>query len=878
MKKNRILNILIILMVVLLVGVFFCVQYSDHKNKKLKEEQEIINAEKLFPTDDNAVNVMTYSADSSNNENLVLAHSDFSQSFKRTSFFSGETSVEYRFSKTLFTSENLYLLKFKMNSEKSSVKMTVSFGDEHVFYVTPTLHEYAFPCSSAEINKIKWILELDEFQKVFLYDVEVIKYSKNGLNFTKLEAGTYTVPEIEKYDFAEDGGIGVGKTMDVTGDGQYLYSAGDSRLTISQVTNSETNVISTLDGIGNIRHIKLKDDKTLAVASRENGVLLISIEDKNNPYILSRYDSLEIANDVCFSGDYMFVAGRYFGIEIVDISDLSKPVLINKIVNGEECFRCTVEEEYLFVGCWSSGMVEIYNISNLLKPTLVSSVSVDGRCAGIFVEDSYLYVASGYMGNVNSKDIGDIGYATGNGVAIFDISDIEYPKWCSTIKAEGSLYGNGYDDWTVQVSDGYLYFTNSFGGMYIYNIKDITAPVNIANVRVPLYPSSDNFVDYSKSPNYVFPYDVKEFILSPAMGVFVDNGCVFIANAYTDVYKYDFEHAKLNQKVANEFSYELVPSSVVPKEEYKTYLQDKDVYAIVMYDDSSYVLGTAEGLVLTDKDFSVIDSFATENPVKDLKVSVNNLIVTAEKYNVSTYKIENNRIVLCGSVASEASNANVSALEITGDGKFAIVQSSWTRIEAVNLSDIENPTLVKNVISVNGSEIPFSNVASPGNMYYKNILNGTSDGKVGVGASKNFVLFESKNDKLTVSNSFPNRFAYETNGSAVINEEGDVLNIYNNGYVVYNPSTLTDQDAKALTRYYVPNLRIKGKPSAKNGVLVATNAPNGWIYILDISDVSSPYLMAYYETEKSIGHALIQDDFILIPARHGGIIKINLYY
>ena len=68
----------------------------------------------------------------------------------------------------------------------------------------------------------------------------------------------------------------------------------------------------------------------------------MDISNKEKPTVISHYNTLEIANDVCFASDYMIVAGRYFGVEIVDIKDRSNPQFVSKISNSKECYRVAV--------------------------------------------------------------------------------------------------------------------------------------------------------------------------------------------------------------------------------------------------------------------------------------------------------------------------------------------------------------------------------------------------------------------------------------------------------------------------------------------------------------------------------------------------------
>ena len=101
--------------------------------------------------------------------------------------------------------------------------------------------------------------------------------------------------------------------------------------------------------------------------------------------------------------------------------------------------------------------MKFYDISAINNPKKITTINVDGRCGEAYVEGSFLYIVSGYGDSKNAEKVGDPGYGTGNGVTIYDISNISKPVWCSTIKTEGSLQGVGYDDWSIQISNGYAY-------------------------------------------------------------------------------------------------------------------------------------------------------------------------------------------------------------------------------------------------------------------------------------------------------------------------------------------------------------------------------------------------------------------------------------
>ena len=876
MKFNRILNILIILLIIALVSIFSMEHLKKREFKKLEDLAEQEAAFNRKPSDENAINLLEATQQTSDGEDVFLSYEDFLEGYKRTSHYVGETSVSYRFSKQIISGgSNIYVLKFKMRAEDEAAKMDVNFGVNHTYYLTTQWRDYYVPCTKGQFDSIKLTITTP-FQKIYLSDLEVVTYDTLEVNLRNERNGSYLSDGITVQTFAENSGIGVGKTMDITGDGEYLYSAGEETLKILRITQEGVQPISEVKDIGNIRHVELRNDKHLALASRETGVYVVNIEDKSNPFIESYYDSLEIANDVCFVDNYMIVAGRYFGIEIVDITDISKPEYITRIVNDKECFRCTVNGNYLYVSCWSTGDVEIYDITKINSPELVGSINVTGRCGEVFIENNIAYIVSGYSDFVNAVDIGDAGYGTGNALAIYDISDPKHPLWHSTIKTEGALYGYGYDDWSVNVSCGYAYFTNSFGGMYVYDVSDTKAPVAISNVAVKIPSSSKNFVNYSKNARVMFPYDMNEYIYSPVMGVHADNGAVYFACAYNDVYKFDFENAKYTKKDVLQAN--VLTDTAKKKESFYDvdyFIEDYDVYTVAKY-EHSYVVATGEGLLLLDENMAVVGKTATTNPVKDVRVTNDGYAVTAEKSGVGIYKIEENGFSNTGYLNSKVSNRNVSALGVTGDGNYAVIQSSWTKYELIDIRDKNNPVFLENVVSKNGKVMNVSYLANAGNMYYRNLVIGTPDGAVGIGGGGNMIWFASKDGNLHVKNQYPNRFGSEINGNAVMKNNKDILSIYNNGFVIYNPLDTTEGEMRKLQTCYVIGVRLKGKISIKNDILAICNASGGRIQIVNIKDINMPYLINEIELENSPGIALVEDGFVLVPVRHGGIMKISL--
>lgn len=861
-QRKRKTEIIIVLFLLVVCLSFAFLAFKKDSEEKMRLQQLVTEEkEKKMPTDENSINVVTYATNATEESdgNLVISFESFLQNYSRTSVDYSQASVTYSLPEDVIKSDKVYVLSFKMRAEESAAKVRVNFGNHHTLYLTTAWQEYYVPCSEGQLFLASWTL-LTDYQRIYLADVNILEYN-DDVDLKSLKIGGYLV---ENSQTVMTDGLDIGITMDIAGDGEYLYSVGEETLTISRISDSGTKVISKLTGLGNVRHIELRDSNLAAVSSRENGIYLIDINDKEKPKIISHYDTLEIGNDVCFAGDYLFVAGRYFGLEIVDISNLQEPKYVTKIVNEKECFRCCVEGRYLFISCWGSYELEIYDISNIDFPEFVSSIEVDGKCAEAFIEGDYLYIAAGYIASENNSQVGEIGYATGNEMSIYNIEDIYNPVWCSTFKANGSMVGNGYDDWNVCVSNGFAFYTNSFNGVYIIDVQDPADPKLVDNIIVPVYSDSKYYRDLTKVSRTVFPYDANEFIISPAMGIYVDDSTVYFSGSYTDVYRYTFNEAKAIVKQDEDIDFNIVnKQSSKSSEESSYYITDYDAYSIVAWKDA-YIVGTGEGILLLDMNMDIVDVFESEYPVKDLKITDDGHIITVEMKEVGIYYIENSKISKLNTIYSTESCCNLSQIELTGDCNYAIIQSSFTQVSILDLRDYTNLKWVELICDENGQEISLSNGLSLGNLYYKNLITGTVDGAVCVAGKSRAVWIESTGDSLRIRKSYPNVFSAEINGNAVL-PDGEVLSIFSNGYYVYNPfTTEIEMIRDDKTKYTIENIKMKGKAIAIDDYLVLSNMPNSQIMILNIANVEHPSLLKTYNLNNTPGIAVRGRECILV--------------
>lgn len=870
MKRN--VYIEWIIAIIALVALASMIMISKTETKSTGSYKYV--AEDKTPTDENAINVMESENAGSKEKNVKISYGSFLETYERTSYLDKVkgVTVTYDIDEKLTTDKSIYLLKFKMKSSSSAAKVDVEFGDTYTFNITTDWQEYYYPCKEGDIGRIRWKLATD-FQVLYMKDVEVYEYDKESTNLAELKCGSYNLEKYKEVELDEEG-LGIGKTQDVETDGEYLYSVGQGTLTIASIAkDGTTKVVGKLSRLGNVRHVEIYNKKLIAVSSRENGVYLVDVSNKAYPEVVSRYDVLEMAQDVSFASNYMFVASRYCGIEIVDISDTKNPTFVTRILNKQENNRCTVTDNYLYTSLGSAGTVEIYDISVIDNPKKVSEIIVDGKCGEVFVEENKLYIATGYYATASSEQIGLISYGTANGLEIYDITDKEKPVWESTVKVDGSLKTTAYADWSVKVSDGYAYFTNSYNGAYIYDVTNSKAPVRKAVLSASLYKEkSSEYVDLTDAANNVFPYDISKKIVSPATGIAVADGKIYISTGYTDVYEYKFKKAKEIESKKNNFEFTLAEESD-DEDRLETYFADRDVNA-VQTDGKYYYAGTDKGIFIFDESYKILDEIKTEEAVKDIKIN-NGYVVTAETVGVGIYKIKGKSIEKVSYYKSEVPNVYVSSVAVTEDGNYVISQSSTSKAEAISIRNETKPIKVTKIKSKSGEVVEWDETVALGIMYYNNIATNTLDGAIGIAGSQAAVWFKSDEGYLQVVNVYENSIYAEASGTTILNN-GNALSVYDNGYLVYNPLEIGKKGFSEMKLYTIEDLALKGKPIAYKENVFVVFKPMGSIYRFRVNDDSRISYRKMINLDNVPGIPCFTDEKVIIPVRHGGIVVTEL--
>lgn len=761
---------------------------------------------------------------------------------------------------------DLIILKITAIADTACGKLNFSVNNGEVVADYPVYTQkadYYIPIANTSNISSVLITLKTTYQSINISDFQIVNFGNSPV--TSVKTGVY-LRDAADSPVKEDSAFGAATTASVS-DGRYLYSVCKGVLTVYDITGDSPAAVTTVNKLGTCHDIALLNNgKALVVTSRENGAYFIDISDPTKPVIASKYATLEMATGLATSGGYTFICSRYFGVEIIDSTDIYNPKYYSQISNFEEMYDCCVDDNYLYIGVWGQKKIQIYDITDLRKPTLANTILLDGNAGGIDIKDSILCVATGYHSRNTSTSVSSTGFGMGNGIEIYDISNAKNPKWLSSCKIDGRYKYTGYDYWKVKISGKYAVLASTYCGAYIYDISNPTAPIRKEHIPIIIEKSSPNYKAYT-SGSFIFNFDTTSYNQAPLISIATSENKLFFGDPITGIYQKTLLGAQSEKEAPYSFTGSDPVQIDLPEIEGYTssiYNCDSSVYVAREYNNLIYV-GCGTGIRVLSSDLELLSEYKTNCAVKDMAITRDGkYLYTAEcDDGVCVYSINNENIVKLG--ATDTSTAKydfaVTSLSLSANEKYILCQAGFSRMGVVvNISNKSNPVLTTHTAG--------------GTMYYRNLCSGIIGGKYNASAdSGKITIYSEGTSSLVKDIQLTNSVSSEVNGLTAYGD--NIIYIYSNGYIYFNPLT-EESNLKTLKVNKINGVMLKGKPVANNGIMVVSNCPTGELTIVDISNIDSPRLITNIKLNNaSLDVASISHSSILIPMRNNGLIKLS---
>ena len=716
---------------------------------------------------------------------------------------------------------------------------------------------------------------------------------------------------------------GSAKAVVLSSDGKYVYSIGDWNTGTFSITSVETGeVVGQLKRLGAelrqlaVTEIEIEGEtrEYAMITMRAAGACILDITEKTAPFIASSYNTVELATGLYVSGTYAFITNRYHGVEVVDISDPTKPVQRANIYTGGEVQSCVVYNNILYCGVWGECGVYMYDLSELettSQLTRIGRVICNGKGDGLTVTSiggrTYIFAATGqhtYGAQAVSKtQIQDLAYGQGNGLDIFDVTDPANPIWISTSKIDGRYYYTGNDFWEAEVSYDetsqkyYAYLVNTYNGVYVFDVTNLAAPVRLAHITLPLTATSSNVLKHDTRA-IVTSWDQSAEARSAVGSIAVKYSSIYIAGVSSSVHKLTLDSESNNLFFA---AYE----SSAPQKE----LVVGDVYAdlntgldegcydfwhenngqvlgISTYGNYVYVAAGSDGIIVLNK-----STLATEHVYEPKKFEgrvgfassleiKNGLLYVAEDVGgLGVYKINEQDGSLEEIAGWRYQNTAyvISQVRVSPNGGYAVVHINSDKVAAIPLNGTADNASLGDVIvkSVPG-----------GHLYHRNLSDLIADRYILTWNHVGYMYWIDFNpqdgvDSVPVfTSTTDDAMKTMVNGIASYGDTALFMPAWGNSYRLYSAiGTYTGGYADVKNGDSdTAGEPFSGKPTVCGNYLVLTRHDNGMIYILDISDVTKPNVIHTIDTvgNPDIAYYDAETGVVYIPLGNQGMLTIDL--
>jgi len=819
------------------------------------------------------------------------------------------------------TEENntiLLSLAVKGQSVCSEIEITIRFED------ADTVMTYYAPVQWSRIYMpMKCSGALKEIQisiksgSILLGEVTAENKGQANIDSLNLKSGMWMLDEFEDIVIDSDNGILyqnnslyeqneklTGTTVDLVSSscGRYLYSIGGGHLTITDISDTKNPKVCSVysnpeypSNYGTTRQIALipgggKNGDAIIFTSRISGAFIIDVSDPKAPVELSHYDALEMATGIAVSDKYAFIANRQYGVEVVDISDLSNPKHISVIARGTEVQSCKVVNGIMYCGLYDTNRVSMYDVSDVTNPVYLGAANLNGKGDGMTVAvidgKTYLYAGTGHhtITKFETKTLANLNYGQGNGLDIFDVTDPANPILLSVSKIDGRFCHSSCDYWGAEIAehDGkyYAYLTSTYNGVYVYDVTDPKAPIRLAHITVGVKPDSRFFSSLghtSASYPVIFQYDHFMYKQAPIGAIAVENGALYLAGVFTDLYSCEAD-----------WCYSTIKSEGTPLNASGDYYADDSftfvrpggqAYAIAEFGDKIYVASGSQGIDIWSKD---LKTHYKTIPVLDICYDLyiqNGLLYSAEGRNgLVVYSISADGLTLTQEKHYISTNDLITMVRPSATGKFAALHVGNTSGEIVNL-EYENPVCVTKCPT--RTQAYHHNVALAGNGRYV-VFWGLSGNEMWFDFGENDVYASPM--QLPIC---PFKSMASLSGGYTDYKDDIVIMTRSNGYIYYRPTVDSDLDiiAKAQNGLIRPlsgygsteKASIYGKGYVYENLLISCDRVYGRIFITDISDIDHPVLLKSYTDLK--GHpdiCTVIDGTLYVPMGYHGIATLSL--
>ena len=632
--------------------------------------------------------------------------------------------------------------------------------------------------------------------------------------------------------------IGVGPTMDVAVADGFIFAIGKGKLhVLENARQGRPTLVGGIADLGNTRQIVVSRGYAF-ITSREDGLFIVDVRAPAAPKLVHHYDTAELATAIAVSGEVAAVGNRFAGIELLDVSQPSAPRYLTTIRVGE-VQSLVFHGEWLYAGTWSEKAVAVINVSNPRRPMLKKTVPLDGNGDGLDVRGNLLAAATGHHSRSDTRPRpGDPAFGRGHGVEVFDVANPADPRRLSGVKFP-PFYRLGMDMWGVVLAGGHAFVNDTHNGFFLIDVRDPEKPRNVGWAQLP---------NIRGDP-------------SPAAGLAVSQGRVFLAGGFDDLHLLDTPPAREEPPAATTGLKVPAPVREDTGQALLRYTPSGSVRAVVPWrEDRLLVAAGSAGLqvVRTTKDgFQPMAVYPTRGFARDVAFQDATVYVAESLGGLSRWKVRPDG-VLERAGTYEVPGRSIHQVVLADEGRVGFLAVGGNSLHVVRLAE-------------DGKIERLLESTPPSGLFYREPISPTSaDGRrVMVQWHTNgFREYVANNGTvLPTGYNFPHAMDTEC-GAAPWRE--DWLATSRRGFFVVR--TGESRSPAQLGQIRVGGRPRPGKPTVYGDTAFIADPFLGDVSVIDLTDENSPRLLGEIRLSGHPGRVRPFRGKVLIPAGRDGLL------
>jgi len=400
--------------------------------------------------------------------------------------------------------------------------------------------------------------------------------------------------------------------IDVVGNTAYVADDTTGLLVFDVSNTKQPRLIGQFNPQGAAEDVVVKDHLAY-VSFFDKGFYILDVSNPAQIRVVAQLPIPGNARSVDIQGNYAYIAGWESGLNIVDISNISAPTIVGRYDTKGSAWGANIDKHFAFVWDWWGGILAI-DIKNPQRPQLAGRYHARGQILNLRQKKKYIYTANGE-----------------GGVQVFDINNALNPIWTTGIDFPGRVV----DIWPSEKTP-FAFAANAEHGL---QVLDITNPFYISSAvqydtggNATLVREYHNMVFVANKPSGLVVFDatdpshlVKKQELPVAVNdLWLEGNHLFVASTQQGLLDYRVDD---RGQVSEKFQ-----------------MIDNNAEHIIAQ-QALLVSSTGNNEIkiwqINDDGIQLTSSIAVYNPVIDIKLSDQQLLINSADKGLLSYDISN---------------------------------------------------------------------------------------------------------------------------------------------------------------------------------------------------------------------------------------------